>query len=235
MMDDSKEALLDDILKKVIEIDRRKKYDSELKDRIQDHVSALTEVTSLPQEEIEKIAQQICSEHQRGPFDLGLLLKLPKTFYISLVVFLFIGAISIWFLHFGYQKGVKDSSPNIEYVTENRRAEFIKKYLNTALSELNMVKLSYLEDYMATGNFPMSLPQLGLNETDVKSDVIDSVKFLENSGIKASLSPLFGEEKYLILETEQDKGNGHFIWRCYTNIPQKLLGAKSASFCDYRL
>lgn len=235
MMDDSKETLLDDILRKVIEIDRRKKHDSELKERIQDHISALTEVTSLPQEEIERIAQQICSEHQRGPFDFDLLLKLPKIFYISLVVLLFIGAISIWFLHFGYQRGVKDSSPNIEHITENRRAEFIKKYLNTALSELNMVKINYLEDYMATGSFPTSLHEVGMNEADVKSDVIDSVRFTEDSGIKVLLSPLFGKEKYLVLETDQDKTNGSFIWRCYTNIPQKLLGAKSASFCDYRL
>ena len=232
-MANSDAELLDQIVNKVIEIDHRRMQDKELKGRIQDHIAALSETTSLSQGEIEAIALDVCAQYRHNRFIPRALLSLPKPVYAMLALLLAVGVVWLSGQYFGYQKGVMDVSPVVNDQTENRRSEFIKKYLTHAVAKLNTAKLIYLEDYMATGRFPTSLEQVGYTQSHFTGEYITGVEFLPDRQIKAQLSDVFGADKYLLLQTAEDTLTGKFEWACFTNIPQKYLGAKSASVCDF--
>ena len=111
------------------------------------------------------------------------------------------------------------------------RPQYVQEKLAVVLNATNALKVNFLEHWMATGKSPSNFEELGMYKEDfVDGESVKDLIFTDRA-IKIFLGDDMGDSIWLELVPDIQENRVQIIWQCYTNIPQKLLGAKKAALC----
>ena len=102
-----KDALLDEITRRVIQLDSQRQFDEDLHKTVSAYIEALDEITSVGKSDIEAIAQQVINEHRQLRAAPGFILTLKHGLVagaVLLAVLLFMA------IYTGKYFGLKESS-----------------------------------------------------------------------------------------------------------------------------
>ncbi|HEY6527380.1 MAG TPA: pilin [Cellvibrionaceae bacterium] len=234
----NKDALLDEITRRVIQLDSQRQFDEELRKTVQAYIEALDEITSVAKPDIEAIAQQVINEYQQNAKTAyGLSITRNHIFaagavFLALLLFMaiFTGK------YFGLKEGLYGIAPavNANDSQVNNRAQLIRAKLVQAFNQTAPLKVAALEHYQTTLKFPATFDELGYKSTDFEDgDLIEHINFTSAGGILITLGKGFDANTRLLLQSDALENKAVFRWKCTTNIPQLYLGAASSAPCQF--
>jgi len=92
-------------------------------------------------------------------------------------------------------------------------------------SEITVVKIGALEHFMMEGDWPDSLPAIGIPDSIFNnSEAIAHVNLQPDGSIVVELTELFGSDKIITLSPEANDGNmGLNRWHCSSNLDSSYL------------
>lgn len=234
----NKDALLDEISRRVIQLDSQRQYDEELHKTVQAYIEALDEITSVGKPDIEAIARQVINEYrQHSKATQGLnvtrkhLLAAGGAFLALLVLMaIFTGK------YFGLKEGLHEFTPAVNGADGqiNNRAQIIRAKLAQVFNQTAALKTAALEHYQTTLKFPSNFVELGYKNADFEDgDLVQQISFTPAGGILIQLGKSFDADTRLLLQSDALENNAVFRWKCITNIPQQHLGAASSAACQF--
>jgi hypothetical protein len=234
----NKDALLDEITRRVIQLDSQRQFDEELRKTVQAYIEALDEITSVAKPDIEAIAQQVISEYQlnaQAAYGLNVTRKhmlAAGAAFLALLLFMaiFTGK------YFGLKEGLYGAAPtaNVNDGQVNNRAQIIRAKLAQVFTQAAPLKLAALEHYQTTLKFPTNFDELGYKRDDFEDgDLIKNINFTPTGGILIALGNGFDANTNLLLQSDALENKAVFRWKCTTNIPQLYLGPASSAPCQF--
>jgi len=234
--------LIKELNKRVLALDSQRRSSDD--DSVRYTIDALAEITQIDTLEIERIAEEIIAEQGLRLADEQHAKKLVTTHGRELIAYLIAGILAVIALfalialwHFSTREAnvsppSVESSAGGEPSLATHRQSYIKSKLSDALGRLSALKLSFAEYYSSLGKFPTTMAETGFDFRDFEQlDGIEKVFLTQEGGIGASLSPEFGDDKWLILQPALSSGGVFITWACSTNIEQKYLGPPKAAIC----
>ncbi|MDH3761180.1 MAG: DUF4124 domain-containing protein [Gammaproteobacteria bacterium] len=92
-------------------------------------------------------------------------------------------------------------------------------------SEISVVKVGSLQHYMMEGDWPHSLPQIGISDSTFNnSEAISHVNLQPDGSIVVELKELFGSDKIITLNPESSNGDVSMNrWHCSSNLDSAYL------------
>ncbi len=114
---------------------------------------------------------------------------------------------------------------------ESSEAMLIRQKLASAISSLSYIKMSVVEYYSSSGNWPKELSDIGFDSGGMNSGTIDSVKIGANGDFAAELNDTLGDKKLIVFKPESVLGGSAIEWSCYANFTEKVLSFAGHSIC----
>lgn len=232
----NKEALLEEITRRVIQLDSQRQFDQDLHDTVNAYVEALDEITAVGKTDIEAIARQVINEYShKGAGQQGLTLNLKHGLIagVALLALLLVMAIFAG-KYFGLKEGVTAGVPQADDSQINNRALIIRAKLAQVFVLMAPLKVAALEHYQTTLKFPSNYEELGYKSREFEDGrLVDKIEFTAEGGILLQLGKDFDPNSKLLLLSDALENNQVFKWRCKTTIPQHYLGPVSAAPCEF--
>ncbi len=231
----NKDALLEEITRRVIQLDSQRQFDNDLRMTVNAYIEALDEITSLSKADIEALAQQVIDEHQRPKPQLGLglttkhwLMAGGGLFTLILLMAIFTGK------YFGLKEGLYSGTTPAGENQINNRAQIIRAKLAQVFTQVSPLKVATLEHYQSTLKFPTTFTEIGYKTADfVDGNLIKAIDFTAEGGILIKLGSSFDSDAKVLLQSDALQNNAIFKWQCKTTIPQQYLGPVSAAPCEF--
>ncbi len=114
---------------------------------------------------------------------------------------------------------------------ESSEAMLIRQKLASAISSLSYIKISVVEYYSSSGNWPKELSDIGFDSDGMNSGTINSVKIGANGDFAAELNDTLGDKKLIVFKPESVLGGSAIEWSCYANFTEKVLSFAGHSIC----
>lgn len=232
----NKEALLEEITRRVIQLDSQRQFDQELHNTVKAYIEALDEITSVGKPDIETIARQVINEYSvKGAVQQSLTLNLKHSLIAGalLLVLLLIMALFAG-KYFGLKEGVTGGVPQQDDSQINNRAMIVRAKLAQVFVQLAPLKVAALEHYQTVLKFPTNFAEIGYNASEFEDGkLIDKIEFTAQGGILVQLGRDFDPNSKLLLLSDALENKQIFKWQCKTNIPQHYLGPVSAAPCEF--
>jgi hypothetical protein len=107
--------------------------------------------------------------------------------------------------------------------TNNRY--LLQAHAAQVFSEISVVKIGSLQHYMMEGDWPHSLPQIGISDSTFNnSEAISHVNLQPDGSIVVELKELFGSDKIITLNPESSNGEVSMNrWHCSSNLDSAYL------------
>lgn len=231
--------ILEEITRRVLEQDNKSGTAVRHTEELEDHISALEEVTRLPRREIQAIAYEVGRWHQTEGRKRVLLVSV----IIAALIFLIGGTV-----FFGYLRTVNtppviegagapplESDGQLPPIARQMQEAYIQRAaVAQVIASLSMIKVMLMEHYLSTGKYPENIEILGLKKEEMNDGrYIEQVGLLRNGIILAKLSGFFGVGKLLALVPESIMGGTQVRWQCVSNIEKKVFsGPTDYNFCE---
>jgi hypothetical protein len=212
----NKDALLDEITRRVIQIDGQRQFDQDLRNTVNAYIDALNEITHLSKADIEAIAQQVIAEYQQpkaaGQFRItrkqGLVAG-GALFSLILLMAIFTGK------YFGLKEGLDSGAAPDSGSQANNRAHIIRVKLSQVIVQVTPLKTAALEHYQTTLKFPSSFAEIGYNSSDfIDGKLITALEFTAEGGILLELGSSFDPQSKLLLQSNALQNGAIFKWTC---------------------
>jgi|GEM_PF-6721891 len=231
----NKDALLEEITRRVIQLDSQRQFDAELNRTINAYIEALDEITTLGKSDIEAIAQQVINEYHQQPKG-GLPRLQPKHWLIAGAALLGLVVLMAIFVgkYFGLKEGLNSSPADNTTNQVNNRAQIIRAKLAQVFVQVAPLKVAALEHYLNTLKFPNDFAQLGYKRGEFEDgSLVEKIEFTPAGGILIYLGSSFDAGAKVLLLSDALENNAVFKWRCTTTLPQHYLGPTSAAPCEH--
>lgn len=231
----NKDALLDEITRRVIQLDSQRQFDEDLHKTVSAYIEALDEITSVGKSDIEAIAQQVINEHRQLRAAPGFIFTLKHGLIVGAVLLAVLLFMAIYTgKYFGLKEALSNGSSDTPASQINNRAQIIRAKLSEVFVVLSPLKTAALEHYQTTLKFPSNFAEIGYQQADfIDGKLIRAIVFTAEGGILVSLGASFDDNTKLLLQSDALKNNAVFKWQCKTTLPQHYLGPTSAAPCEY--
>jgi len=240
---DADKKIQKEIVNRVLKLDGKRNTLSVRDLELESTIDTLVDFTAIPREDIEIIAREVRLAHENTPP-----LKARLKRFVRDSGFKLAGAVLASLLIIGVyqflQPGAVNSSTERKAVTKgnsgslDEREEKVRQlYITRAeiasvLSTMSIFKNMIVEYYMRRNEYPDSLSQFGLEETDMTDDrYIKQVRLGKDGAIIADLMPLFGNSKHLALIPKPSMGGLQLSWHCITDLPESIFDKQPFFTC----
>ena len=114
-------------------------------------------------------------------------------------------------------------------------APVIRSRLSSALASLTPIRSLMTEFFVSNGAWPTQFAEIGLQERELSSDQIETVRLEAEGVLVARLDPVIGADKFVALQPQIVLGGTSIEWQCFANFPEAILNLGGAGVCLSRV
>jgi len=117
--------------------------------------------------------------------------------------------------------------------TKQNKNQRLKIRISKILNSLKKVKHKILQYNNETGKWPENFSDIKMNQREMKSRYVTSLKIKENGKLIVFLNKSFGNKKILMLQPKEaiSMGEKLIVWTCYTNFTKEVLRTIDEPMC----
>jgi len=209
MQEHEKDALIREIAARIAKHKDQQAWDEEF----ERYLAALAKVYSVDEDTVRHLADQAITARKRETKPPTAKLILP---WVAIGALLLIGAATVWLLY----RNLNPADSEARSADVNRQVNAVQD----ALASINVLKISVLEHYQVTGQYPSTFEEIGLRESDfVLSGQVERLTL--QPGGEIVVTNVFSDGATIRLQPYQRIASEAFDWRCLTTLPETVTAA----------